>query len=363
MKIRLYVPGFQYPPRSGTPHVAWGQARALVQDGHEVEILFWNGHVDSSPVKGVRFTPIDLPSKPAWARYARSWFERRFSAPELFFYPLPAPDLSSLPPVDIAFYHYAFARTWLETWKQEPALGPPETKRVVVFHNLESDLYQLRSDRASGWKQKLFAHQARLLETTETQAALSADEAWFISKPDLDRFKERNPTASVSLRYLPPTLDATLFQSRSVERQKRERQRTHRFGFIGALDFAPNEISVEWILDRLCPELQKTGFQGTIEIMGRSASEKLKQKAKAYPFVKFLGFVDDAEPYWTEWDALLCPNIGGSGTRIKTSEALLSGVPVLSNAENQARTDATLVKHPLLKVSDQTSEWVRWMTP
>lgn len=358
MNIRLYIPHLRYPPTDGTSHVAWGQARQLANEGHSVEIAYWLGEDLPASIAGIATRRLKVREPgPAWVRYLLSLVSADVSSPELYYYPDPIEDLGRLPQVDIGFYHYAFAARWLK-------LASSDLKRVCVFHNLESDLYSARARSAGALKKRLFEMTARRLRESEWECAEYADECWFIARPDLEDYRRDHPSANAKLLYLPPKLDASLFSPRPLAVPND----AIRLGFVGALDFISNQESVDWILNHLCPllgpKIDARDLRVRIEIIGKGAPKRILKNAAQYPFVSMLGYVENMETYWREWDAMLCPHVSGSGTRIKVSEALTRGVPVLCNSAAQERMDQRpeFMEHRRLFVSDDPKEWLNWIS-
>jgi glycosyltransferase involved in cell wall biosynthesis len=124
-------------------------------------------------------------------------------------------------------------------------------------------------------------------------------------------------------------------------------------GFMGALDFGPNQDSLHWILDQIVPTLNS---EWTFEVIGKSAPRALIEKMKAHSQVKYLGFVQDLAKTTDRWRALLAPNVSGSGTRIKIFEALSMGMPVFTTT----RTLETMpgFTHDHLFASDSPRAWL-----
>src|SRR4029078_11584493 len=91
---------------------------------------------------------------------------------------------------------------------------------------------------------------------------------------------------------------------------------------------------------------------------GKSPSDVIQEKARAYPFVKVLGFVPDLEPFWAGLSFALVPHLAGSGVRTKLLEALASGIPTLATSEAAMRIHPDLRASPLLRVSDDPQFWV-----
>jgi len=79
-------------------------------------------------------------------------------------------------------------------------------------------------------------------------------------------------------------------------------------GFIGSLDFRPNQDAVRWILDELKPRIPD------VKIVIAGLDEK----------------VDDANAFMQRMSVMIAPLFAGGGMRIKVLEALALGKPVVA---------------------------------
>ncbi len=364
MKVRVYSPYVPYPVTEGAFQVIHDQIRRLLEEGHEVELVVWKSNSDpkGSPVLGR--TPglkiISLIENQGLRRDHRSLrFLRslisRLASPELLYY---APELDfrgRLGQADLGIYHYSFAYAWLKC-------GRTEKHTVVHFHNLESELFEQRAAR-----NPVQLVNARKLWRHERALASLADELWFVSPLDQAHYEERHPGHGAGgyakLKFVPPTFDPALMAARRARRQSSldlpasQASQPYIAGIVGGLDFPPNQASVEWILREVCPLLARQNFKGSIEVVGRGAPDWLKELARPYPFVRFLGFVPDLEQWWAQIGVLLVPHLTGSGVRIKLLEALESGVPVIANSAAVERIAPEQSRQELLQVSDRPEDW------
>jgi glycosyltransferase involved in cell wall biosynthesis len=134
---------------------------------------------------------------------------------------------------------------------------------------------------------------------------------------------------------------------------------TPKIGFVGGMHFRPNQLSAEWILDSVAPELEQRKFAGELLIAGKNPSNALVAKAKRFPFVQVLGFVPDLSSFWSDVSYSLSPHLEGSGVRTKLWESLASGIPVLTHVAALEQVSDELKGHPLLKTADSPDEWAR----
>jgi glycosyltransferase involved in cell wall biosynthesis len=386
-QIRLYYPFLPYPVIEGSYQVVFDQAQSLLRLGHQVELVVWKDSATARQEKQhdiqrlpladrLRITPVGEPREagsgarsataPSRWRSGETLAQRGlrvvrsivspWASPEIFHYPADADPAVRLPGADIGIYHYSFAYPWLA---QRPAR--PERRVIVHLHNLESELARIRAPgaglgslSATGWMHRL---NSRKLRAHEVDLHRLADELWFVSATDRDLYAERIGSRH-RLRLVPPTYDLC----RAAERRRTwlaqppdEPQVC--LGFIGTMDFEPNRLSIEWIVEALAPALAQRRFAGKIVVVGRGIPDRLRAAGDRYGFFEWCGFLPSLEEFWARLSFLLVPHIRGSGIRTKLLESLTRGVPALANQPAVAALRADVQQLPLLFVADSAADW------
>jgi len=98
-------------------------------------------------------------------------------------------------------------------------------------------------------------------------------------------------------------------------------------GFIGSLDFLPNQEAVSWIIDRLWPRVVARAPEARLSIAGSSPPEWLRRKAGG---VDLRGQVDDAQAFVRGMSVMIAPLFAGGGMRIKVLEAMALAKPIVA---------------------------------
>jgi glycosyltransferase involved in cell wall biosynthesis len=98
-------------------------------------------------------------------------------------------------------------------------------------------------------------------------------------------------------------------------------------GFIGSLDFRPNQEAVEWIVSELWPRVIERVTEARLSIAGSSAPEWLRRRMRN---VDFRGTVDDAAAFMNTMSVMIAPLFAGGGMRIKVLEAMALAKPVVA---------------------------------
>jgi glycosyltransferase involved in cell wall biosynthesis len=349
MKVRIYFPYAPFPTTEGAYLVVADQLRYFAKRGDEVEFVCWRETEEalkekrnlSGIVGNVRWTLLKCRKETSWTRISRivQSIPTTLSSVEAFHFPVNLlSQVRDLEPVDLAIYHFSFAYVWLARNR----LLPNEERRVVHFHNIESELHALRRGGFGliQWINvtKLRAHERRL-------SAL-IDEAWFLSPLDARKLKTNR------MRLVPPTFDPTLRRKRKAGCAS-----TTILGFIGAMDNRPNFESVKWLLEELSPALLAGGFSGKLLIAGRDPPQRLRKIGREFEFVEFAGFVKNIDEFWSCLSFLAAPHIVGSGVRTKILEAIASGVPVLTNPGGAAPLSGGVRASPFLICEDNAAGW------
>ena len=340
---------------------------------------------DPSEESDFEGSPKALPDN-RWKRVVTSLFSG-LASPELLYYPPQNDHRDMLGAVDLAIYHYSFAYAWLIN----PS-APQESKKVVYFHNLESDLFRQRAVETRNIFNKLvFYLNAWKLRRHEKKLAQLCSEVWLISPPDQKQYLQNNLTAVT--RLISPSFNAELKTART-ERFLRDQNAMDEnsatsppsensvpadrpvghqgesstplvrsnfsgvtLGYLGGMDFGPNRESALWILSHLAPELLKKNFTGRILIAGKNPPPEVLRLAKNFPFFEVLGFLKNTEDFWCRLSWMLVPHINGSGVRMKLLEAVASGVPVLAHPSAIERLHPALQNHLGIVACSTLEDW------
>lgn len=123
-----------------------------------------------------------------------------------------------------------------------------------------------------------------------------------------------------------------------------------RVGFIGSLDFRPNQQAVSWILDELWPRVRERAPEARLAIAGSSPPEWLRRRND----LELHANVDDAQAFVRGLSVFIAPLFTGGGMRIKVVEAMALARPVVATAIG-AGGIAVEHEHDLLLAEDASS--------
>jgi polysaccharide biosynthesis protein PslH len=137
-----------------------------------------------------------------------------------------------------------------------------------------------------------------------------------ISAADADDFRRLGCTRPMHVAPCGVTLPAV-----------RDEPEPWRVGFIGSLDYRPNQEAVTWLIDELWPRVVAVEPRARLSIAGSSAPPWLVRRLAG---VDFHGAVDDATAFMSRMSVIVAPLFAGGGMRIKVLEAMALGKPVVA---------------------------------
>lgn len=211
-------------------------------------------------------------------------------------------------------------------------------KLIYIVHNIE---YDIEKDQAKLETNKILKI-CRYIDAIKTKfleqdLLKKADKIVCISTSD---YKEINKKYQYKTVLLPHKIDLL------PEKWNGKKEKT--LFFCGATWFYPNNEAIEWIVKELAPILSK---DIKIKIAGKGTDE-LPESWKR-DNIDFLGFVSKEELYnlYKTSSAFICPIVYGSGVKIKVTEALSFGMPVIATKESLEGLDYLKIK-PLIDRND-----------
>ena len=111
---------------------------------------------------------------------------------------------------------------------------------------------------------------------------------------------------------------------------KRRKQKRYDVLFIGHLEWPPNEVALQWLIDEVWPLVLKKLPQLKLHIVGKEGPRLAKLKDQAG--VVFHGYQANIDPFLASSKIFVLPFHTGSGVRIKALTALQNGIPLVSTS-------------------------------
>ena len=99
---------------------------------------------------------------------------------------------------------------------------------------------------------------------------------------------------------------------------------------IGAMDWLPNQESVNWLLEKVMPLLQQQMPSLKLYLAGRNMPSQYLQGR--WPNVEVVGEVPDARAFEQDKSILVVPLLSGGGVRIKIFQGMAMGKTIVTTA-------------------------------
>ncbi|RMF48271.1 MAG: glycosyltransferase [Bacteroidetes bacterium] len=103
-----------------------------------------------------------------------------------------------------------------------------------------------------------------------------------------------------------------------------------RLGFLGGLDWLPNQQAVVWLLEKVWPAFRRRFPEAELSIAGRNCPRWLYRYADSHTHI--LGEVPNALEFFHRHEIFLSPLFSGSGIRIKLIEAFATGRAIVATS-------------------------------
>jgi polysaccharide biosynthesis protein PslH len=195
---------------------------------------------------------------------------------------------------------------------------------ILETHDVQAHLLQERGDR-NPWTrrhdtvERLIKSEIKWLEKANVLVHVSTD--------DLKFFQKCMPSKPQFLAL--PTIDENSSFGANPDLPQIE---TFDLLFVGRWH-SPNLVAVNWFFDRVWPLIADRGY--TLRIVGPIGSMVQRESPQLYEAFRryFVGEVADLIPYYRAARCVIAPMVSGSGTSIKTIEALALGKPFVGTSK------------------------------
>jgi glycosyltransferase involved in cell wall biosynthesis len=306
VRILLLTPRLPWPPIDGG-RIAMGRlAEGLAHAGAEVEIVSLNPrkHRAEGALAPVPVEAIDIDtSRIAWSRDAPFIISRFLSND---FREAIRRALRRFKP-DVVQIESPFLMPYADVVRNE------SNARIALRSlNVEFRIWEgLAANERNPLRRFALRRVAASLKTYEVRHLNAVDAVIPISTADAEDFLRLGCTRP--MHVVPCGI--TLSDVGSPE--------TGTVGFIGSLDFRPNQEAVRWIIDELWPRVPNA----RLFIAGSGAPDLLRARG---PNIEFLGEVAEAQAFLRRMSVIIAPLFAGGGMRIKVLEAMALAKPIVA---------------------------------
>jgi glycosyltransferase involved in cell wall biosynthesis len=321
MRILILTPRLPWPPLDGGRVAMSRLAQSLANNGAEVEVLSLNPRKHRGVPQGpVPVRAVDIDTSRVIGPLLRSM-------------------LSSVPFIVARFLSREFQRAVDETLRrfrpdivqiESPFLLPYAPRNVpVVLRSLNVE-FRIWEGLAREKRNPLLRWITSSLRRYEIRILNEVDAIIPISEEDAADFRTLGATKPIhvvpcGVILAPP--DSHLPAPRTA-------------GFIGSLDYRPNQNAVMWILQELWPRIVAREPAAKLSIAGSSPPDWLRREVEQRG-IDFRPNVADPNAFVRGLSVVLAPIRAGGGMRIKILEALALGRPVVATSLGASGIDAS----------------------
>jgi len=301
VRILILTPRVPWPPTDGGRVAMARLAESLAHAGAEVEVLSLNPrkhHVDFAGAIDIDTSRIVRPLLRREPFVVARFVSREFAEALVEMQRRFAPDVVQIE----SPFMLPYARLC-----QRPV--------VLRSHNVEFRIWDLlaRHER-NPLRRFALRRVAASLRAYEVKNLNTPDAIVPISDADADDFRSLGCTRPIHVAPCGVTLPAL----RDIAPEP------NTVGFIGSLDFRPNQEAVRWIVDELWPRVLERMPSARLSIAGSAAPEWIRR------LPAYAGRVDDANDFLQRMSVVIAPLFAGGGMRIKVLEAMSVGRPVVA---------------------------------
>ena len=214
---------------------------------------------------------------------------------------------------------------------------PDNFKGQVIFDfvDVDSAKFDTYAETGSGPRRWIDAREGRLLRAEEARLARRADLSLLISNEEAALFRARllpQDRVECDVRVLRNGIDSALFDRAASEPAPAMLDCSGpRLIFTGQMDYAPNSVAAQRVIERLLPQIRQQFPTATFHVVGRNPPDALRaQHGRGGVYV--WGAVDDMRCYLAAADLALVPLELARGVQNKVLEAMAMQLPVVLTA-------------------------------
>lgn len=195
----------------------------------------------------------------------------------------------------------------------------PKARVVGTFHDVQSQLFS-REPRSGAidslrWQLAAFLarrHEGRALSALDVSVVFSEKDARLLG-------------SASTVRVVRPPLPRLLSTPR-------DETASPTVLFVAHFARDENSKAVEWLLERVWPEVRSRVPAAGLRLVGLGLSGRAHDLSVASAGVQVAGFVENLELEFAQARVVAVPLLQGAGVKFKTVEALLAGVPVVTTS-------------------------------
>lgn len=313
MKIAVVSGFLPYPPIFGGAIDVWERIKGLVSLGHDVDLIVTD-----------KYNPTQQQIDEMLSYVNNVYFVLRENRIQQIINQMPLQMISRKGLARIEVYQeydlmileseFCWAVTLNETIHYK--------KIVVRVHNIESFYFKMLGKSSSSLKDKIYYK----IETSKIKKLSSlvfekSDKLWFISKDDLVQVHLPEKSVFMPFPINNHFVKPLIKQGNNVV-------------FMGSLFMQNNTFGLDWYLNNVHSLIIESIPDYHLFIVGsfKEDNQKIRKKYSDIPNVSLIVNATDLNEYYQKAQLFINPMLHGSGVKVKSINALVNGLPLVSTA-------------------------------
>jgi len=337
----MLCPRLPYPPKDGGSIAMLEMIRSFDALGHELTVLAMNTpkhymelrHLPDQWLQRAAFYAVEVDTSPNLADglynlllSKKSYHILRFTFQS---FREQLRQILEAHTFDVIQLETLYMAPYLQTARELA----PEAVVVLRAHNVEHEIWERRARQPQGGllgpiRKFYYEETAKRLKHYETEFMKQAaknklDAIVAITGRDAGKFDAMK--ASVPVEVCPAGLDIAAleqWEARMMSPQAANPLQVDfpSIGYIGSMDWAPNQYGVDWFLDKVWPIIHERYPEVKFYLAGRNMPHRYE--SINLPNVVVVGEVEDAWAFMARRAIMVVPLFFGSGMRVKIVEAM-----------------------------------------
>ncbi len=235
-----------------------------------------------------------------------------------------------------------------------PILDNPTLRANLTIQRIQNDEANFQLDMAratrSPFKKAFHLLDAARFAVYLPKARQRADWLFFISDHERAEFVKRHPDRTERSLFVPPSMDLSTARRRSLAGR--------RVLFIATLALPSNQAGLSWYLHNVHPQLLLVeGYD--LLVAGNTLGQELGicEEATRTEKVTLIKDPVELEDLYDSGAVFINPVLHGAGLKLKTVNALLSGIPAVTTSVGAEGTGFVDGKH--IEITDDAKEFAQ----
>lgn len=311
MKIAVVSGFIPYPSNFGGALDVWERIKGLVALGHEVDLIATDkNHPTQQQIDAIKLIVKDF------------YFVQRKNKIQQLFRNLPLQFLSRMNLANVVV-DKSYDVIILESefcWPITLNNSVKYKKIVIRVHNIENYYFKMLGKSSTSIKEKIY-YMIEVAKIKKFSPLIfdKVDRLWFISKDDLEHLNYKFKSIFMPYPINEPYIKPEIKEGNHVV-------------FMGSLFMQNNIYGLRWYLKNVHPLLCEKYPKYHFYIVGSLKEDDISLKEELSSFTKCTLVVNTTHLYqfYNKAQVFVNPMFHGSGVKVKSVNALVNGVPLVS---------------------------------